>query len=77
MAQNMVLEYEIKSLEYSEENLEFHSLKSSLSSYSPSTLFLTFRWVWDFWNGPKWFPMVQNMGLESKIKTLEGSEQKL
>ena len=30
-----------------------------------------------FENGPEWFPMVQNMGLESKIKTLEGSEQKL
>ena len=73
----MGLEAKFKSLEDSEQNLQFHSLKSSLASYSPSTLFLTFRWVWDFWNGPKWFPMVQNMGLESKIKTLEGSEQKL
>ena len=74
MAKNMGLEAKFKSLEDSEQNLQFHSLKSSLAS---STLFLTFRWVWDFWNGPKWFPMVQNMGLESKIKTLEGSEQKL
>ena len=77
MAKNMGLKAKIKSLEDSEQNLQFHSLKWSLASYSPSTLFLTFRWVWDFWNGPKWFPMVQNMGLESKIKTLEGSEQKL
>ena len=77
MAQNMGLDTKINSLEGSEQKLQFHSLKSPLASYSPSTLFLTFRWVWDFWNGPKWFPMVQNMGLESKIKTLEGSEQKL
>ena len=68
MAQNMGLEYEIKSLEYSEENLEFHSLKSSLSSYSPSTLFLTFRWVWYFW---KWFQMIshgQKHGSRSQIQ---------
>ena len=56
-----------------EPKLQFYPLVS----YSSSTLFLTFRWVWDFWNGPKWFPMVQNMGLESKIKAVEGSEQKL
>ena len=55
MAQNMGLEAQIKSLEDSEQNLQFHSLKSSLASYSPSTLFLTFRWVWDFW---KWFQMI-------------------
>ena len=79
MTKNMGLEAKIKSLEDSEQNLHlhFHYFKSYLASYSSFTLFLTFRWVWDFWNGPKWFPMVQNMGLESKIKTVEGSEQKL
>ena len=48
MAQNMGLEAKIKSLEDLEQNLQFHSLKSSLASYNPSTPFLTFRWVWDF-----------------------------
>ena len=52
---DMGLEYEIKSLEDSEQNLQFHSLMLSLASYSPSTLFLTFRWVWDFL---KWFQMI-------------------
>ena len=47
MAKNMGLEAKFKSLEDSEQNLQFHSLKSSLASYSPSTLFLTFRWVWE------------------------------
>ena len=55
MAQNMGLETKINSLEGSEQKLQFHSLKSSLASYSPSTLFLTFSWVWDFW---KWFLMI-------------------
>ena len=49
MAKKTGLEAKIKSLEDSEQNLQFHSLKWSLASYSPSTLFLTFRWVWDFW----------------------------
>ena len=55
MAKNLGLEAKFKSLEDSEQNLQFHSLKSSLASYSPSTLFLTFRWVWDFL---KWFQMI-------------------
>ena len=55
MTKNMSLEAKIKSLEDSEQNLQFHYLKSFLASYSPSTLFLTFRWVWDFW---KWFQMI-------------------
>ncbi len=38
-------------------HLQFHSLKSSLASYNPSTLFLTFRWVWDLW---KWFQMISH-----------------
>ena len=48
MAKNLGLEAKFKSLEDSEQNLQFHSLKSSLASYSPSTLFLTFRWAWVF-----------------------------
>ena len=35
--------------------LEFHFLKSSLTSYSPSTLFLTFWSIWGFW---KWSPVI-------------------
>ena len=35
--------------------LEFHFLKSSLTSYSPSTLFLTFWSIWGFW---KWSQMI-------------------
>ena len=57
MVQNMGLESKIKTLEGSEQKLQFHSLKSSLASYSPSTLFLTFRWFLDFW---KWFQMIAN-----------------
>ena len=36
MVQNMGLESKIKTLEGSEQKLQFHSLKSSLASYSPS-----------------------------------------
>ena len=49
MAKNMGLETKFKSLEDSEQNLQFHSLKSSLASHSPSTMFLNLnptRQVW-------------------------------
>ena len=52
---NIGIDTKIKSLECSGPKLPFHSLKSFLASYSPSTLFLTFRWVWDFL---KWFQMI-------------------
>ena len=68
MVQNMGLESKIKTLEGSEQKLQFHSLKSSLASYSPSTLFLTFRWFWDFW---KWFQMIahaQKHGVSSMFQ---------
>ena len=35
--------------------LQFHFLKSSLTSYSPSAAFLTFRLIWGFW---KWSPVI-------------------
>ncbi len=47
----------ILSLEGSEQKSQIHSLKSSLVSYSLSILFLTFRWVWDFW---KWSQMISH-----------------
>ena len=65
---NLGIDTKIKSLACSEPKLQFHSLKSSLASYSPSTLFLTFRWVWDFW---KWFQMIshgQKHGSRSQIQ---------
>jgi len=68
MAKNLGLEAKVKSLEDSEQNLQFHSLKSSLASYSPSTLFLTFMWFWDFW---KWFQMIahaQKHGVSSMFQ---------
>ena len=57
MAKNLGLEAKFKSLEDWEQNLHFHSLKSSLASYSSFNLFLTFRWVWDFW---KWFQTISH-----------------
>ena len=68
MAKNMGLEAKFKSLEDSEQNLQFHSLMLSLASYSPSTPFLTFRWFWDFW---KWFQMIahaQKHGVSSMFQ---------
>ena len=44
-----------KSLVCSEPKLQFHSLKLSLASYSPSTIFLTFRSIWGSW---KWSQMI-------------------
>ena len=35
--------------------LQFHFLKSSFTSYSPSAAFLTFRLIWGFW---KWSPVI-------------------
>ena len=48
-----------KSLACSEPKLQFHSLKSSLASYRPSTLFLTFRWIWGSRKWSQWFPMIK------------------
>ena len=39
----------------SETELEFHTLKYFLTSYSPSTHFLALRSIWGFWN---WFQMI-------------------
>ena len=37
--------------------LQFHVLKSSLTSYIPSAAFLTFRLIWGFW---KWSPVISH-----------------
>ena len=42
----------------SEAELEFHFLKYSLTSYSPSTHFLAFRLIWGFW---KWSQMIPHI----------------
>ena len=39
----------------SEAELEFHSLKCFLTSYSPSTVFVVFRSIWGVW---KWSQMI-------------------
>ena len=44
--QNMGFDTKIKSLPCSKPKLQFHSLKLSLASYRPTTLFLTFRLIW-------------------------------
>ena len=54
--------------------LEFHFLKASLTSYSPSNLLLTFRSIQDFWNGSKWFPIPQNIGFDTRTMYLACSE---
>ena len=58
ITQNMGFDTRAISIECSEADntkLEFHFLKSSLTSYSPSTLFLTFWSIWGFW---KWSKMI-------------------
>ena len=55
MAQNIGLDTKNKSLACSEPKLQFHSLKFSLASYSPSILFLTSRSSWGSW---KWSQMI-------------------
>ena len=111
----------------SEPKFQFHSLKLSLASYYPSTLFLSFRSIWGSWsqlithtqkhwvwhqnqvyqsnnftpwscswppsapppcswpsdqsealvNGPKWFSIPKNHGLDTKLKCLAWTEAKL
>ena len=53
--------------------LEFHFLKSSLTSYSPSTLFLTFWSIWGFW---KWSKMILH-DQKRRTMSLAHSEAKL
>ena len=55
MPQNIGFDTNIKSLVCSEPMLQFHSLKLSLASYSPSTFFLTFRSIW---GSRKWSQMI-------------------
>ena len=51
----MALDTRTMFLACSEAELEFHSLKCSLSSYSPSTVFVAFRSIWGVW---KWSQMI-------------------
>ena len=54
-AQEQGVDIKIKSIVCSEPKLQLHSLKLSLASYSPSTLFLTFRCIWGSY---KWSQMI-------------------
>ena len=49
MPKNMALDTRTMFLACSEAELEFHSLKCSLSPYSPSTLFMAFKSIWGLW----------------------------
>ena len=57
--QNMGFDTRTMTMAHSEAKLlpqlQFHFLKSSLTSYSPSAAFLTFRLIWGFW---KWSPVI-------------------
>ena len=59
ITQNMGFDTRTMSLAHSEAKLlpqlQFHFLKSSFTSYSPSAAFLTFRLIWGFW---KWSPVI-------------------
>ena len=46
---NIGIDTKNKSVACSEPKLQFHSLNSSLAFYSPSTMFLTFGWIWGSW----------------------------
>ena len=55
MAKNNAFDSKNKSLACSEPKLQFHSLKSSMPSYSPYTQFLTLRSILGSW---KWSQMI-------------------
>ena len=76
ITQNMGFDTRAISIECSEADntkLEFHFLKSSLTSYSPSTLFLTFWSIWGFW---KWSKMILH-DQKRRTMSLAHSEAKL
>ena len=53
------------------------SMFRSLTSYNPSTQFLTFRSIWASENGLNWFPISQNIGFVTRTISLAGSEAEL
>ena len=55
MPKNIHLNTRTMFLACSEAELEFHSLKCFLTSYSPSTVFVAFRSIWGVW---KWSQMI-------------------
>ena len=60
--------------------LESDFLTSCLTSYSLSTQFLAFRSIWGYkWgiNGPKWFPIAQNIDFDTRTISLPCSEAEL
>ena len=63
ITQNMGFDTRTMTMAHSEAKLlpqlQFHFLKSSLTSYSPFTLFLTFRSIWCSW---KWSQMITHIG---------------
>ena len=57
--------------------VRIHFLKLSSTSYSPSTLFLILGWSESSENGPKWFPITQNMAFETRTLSLACTEDEL
>ena len=60
LPKNICFDVKIKSLVCSEPKLQNHSLKLSLASNSPSTLFLTFRSIWGSSKWSQMIPHIQN-----------------
>ena len=58
IAKHMGVDSKSKSVLSLEPKLQFYSLKSFLASYSPFTLFLTFRSIWCSW---KWSQMIAHI----------------
>ena len=78
MPKNIHLDTRTMFLACSEAELEFHSLKCFLTSYSPSTLFMAFRSIWGFLEiGSKWFLMPQNIGFATRTMFLACSEAEI
>ena len=54
-----------------EPKLQYHFLKLSLASYSPCTMFITFKWIWGSWEWYQMIPIPQKIGPDIKIKYLQ------
>ena len=61
IAKHMDFDSKMKYLFSLKLKLQFHSLQSFLASYSPLTLFLTFRSIWGSWKWSQIIPHIQNL----------------
>ena len=65
------------SLPCSEPKLQFHAFKLSLVSYSPWTLFLTFRSIWGSWKWPQIIFHTQKPGVRHQTQVSSMTRSKV